>query len=316
MLDKTESKAIVLKGAILRELYPNPALRSMSDIDIYSELENIERLHDVLLNEGFASGTIGIDNHYEYTKYETVKIELHPELVALNSAYGRKIYSKHFESNMPVSVAMDIWNHTEQIDNHLGAFKLDPEYHYLYIVMHMTNHFFGAGTGIRSVMDIWIMNNRYKNQWNHEKKSQLLEKFGLTCFEKYVVALSNKWFSSSPEFLTNNINEGLLTQFEDYILESGTYGSFSHKTQNELAQNGNIARRILYLLKALFLPYSVMKKLYPVLNKAPILLPFMWIYRGIDYLIHRNREAKRKIGVVLKNRCDNTQKELFDYLLK
>lgn len=58
---------------------------------------------------------------------------------------------------------MNIWDYSIPINDHEYALQLIPEYHYLYVIMHMLNHFFTAGTGIRSIMDVWVMNSVYEN---------------------------------------------------------------------------------------------------------------------------------------------------------
>ena len=47
------------------------------------------------------------------------------------------------------------------------------------------------------------------------------------------------------------------------------------------------AAKLRYLFAMLFLPLSAMRELYPVLNKAPLLLPVFWLWRPVDRLIFR-----------------------------
>ena len=90
-------------------------------------------------------------NHYEYTKYGVVKVEFHPELVALYRAYGRLVFNRIHPNAETVAKHMNIWEHTIPIDKHEYARQLIPEYNYLYVIMHMMNHFLAAGTGICSI---------------------------------------------------------------------------------------------------------------------------------------------------------------------
>ena len=41
------------------------------------------------------------------------------------------------------------------------------------------------------------------------------------------------------------------------------------------------------------MPYSSMKKKYPILNMIPILLPFMWAVRWIDAIINKRDNISR-----------------------
>ena len=62
----------------------------------------------------------------------------------------------------------------------------------------------------------------------------------------------------------------------DYILGSGTYGTAKNHVENEVARRGKLG----YLLSRAFMPYGLMCTLYPVLKKAPVLLPLCWVFGG------------------------------------
>jgi hypothetical protein len=51
--------------------------------------------------------------------------------------------------------------------------------------------------------------------------------------------------------------------------------------------------RVRFFLRRTFLPYSSMCGMYPVLDKWPVLLPFAWIHRIIDVLLHRRENVVR-----------------------
>lgn len=309
VLNENNLKGIILKGSILKELYPDSSMRSMSDIDVYMEEDDIESIHDIMINHGFQEGTIGRGNHYEYMKYQVAKIEFHPELVALDSAYGQMVYKR----SAPISEAMDLWNHVEQFRGSENLLQLTSEYHYVYVVMHMLNHFLTAGTGIRSVIDIWIMNRHYGDIWNRGRIDSLLEEFNVLKFERYARALACKWFGD----ISNNIDReqcdrgvidnSTLSAFEDYILSSGTYGTLDHSIASKIDSSAPERSKLRILVKSFFQPYGVMKNMYPVLKKMPILLPFMWIYRTVDIFKNRGAYAKYKMNAILK--ADNGRAE-------
>lgn len=62
-----------------------------------------------------------------------------------------------------------------------------------------------------------------------------------------------------------------------YIFQGGVYGSADNQIAVEQSKsNGTVG----YALKRFFLPYRSMTVQYPILKKAPILLPFCWGARG------------------------------------
>ena len=51
--------------------------------------------------------------------------------------------------------------------------------------------------------------------------------------------------------------------------------------------------RVMFFLSRTFYPYSGMCSMYPVLKKWPVLLPFAWVHRILDVLLHRRENAVR-----------------------
>lgn len=316
-LDEKHIKAVFLKGSVIKKLYINPVFRSMSDIDVFAESADMDRIYSLMTELQYEAGVLGRGNHYEYSRDRIVKIEFHPELVALDSDYGRTVFSKIHPDAGTIAAKMDLWNHTAPIDGHTYALQLVPEYHYLYVIMHMMAHFLAAGTGIRSVMDVWTMNRHYANSWNRQEIEGLLSEYGLATFEKYALSLADKWFDlSGLDYLPKDIDEKRLSDFEAYILGSGTYGTVEQSINKKMNFKTNAASKWKYLFSRFFLPYKEMKEMYPVLKKVPVLLPFLWIHHAFDCLVHRRKQAIRKMNAVTNADSEKVkrQKELTAFL--
>ena len=50
--------------------------------------------------------------------------------------------------------------------------------------------------------------------------------------------------------------------------------------------------KLRYFLHLVFPNYAYMKTHYPILAKAPILLPLWWMVRWVDVLLHQRKRAK------------------------
>ena len=74
-----------------------------------------------------------------------------------------------------------------------------------------------------------------------------------------------------------------------------------------------------YLLSRIFLPYQKMKRLYPRLGKAPILLPFYHVKRWISFLFKKDKNrafAEFKYNASISDeKKDKTEKLLKDLQL-
>lgn len=318
-LDKHKIRGLFLKGVLLKAFYPQVYHRSMSDIDVFMEEQNMEAVQAIMGQGGYENGKFGQDNHYEYMRQEMVKVEYHPELVALESDYGRRIFTGIHPEAVSIADHMDIWHHTIPLDGHEYARQLEPEYHYLYVIMHMMNHFLTAGTGIRSLMDVWVMNRHYAGSWDRGRIEALLADFGLLNFEKYALALTHKWFDLEDlPYLPKEIQGAVLTNYEDYILESGTYGNKERSLVKQMKNQASGMSKLKYMAGRFFLPYGQMKEEYPMVEKCPILLPLLWPYRVFDMFRKRGKSTRQILKLVLnadQKRVDR-QQALMDAMME
>lgn len=320
ILGKTERKGVLLKGSIIKDLYPDHFMRSMSDIDVFMEEDDVRQLYDAFIERGYSTGVQGIGNHYEYEK-NVAKVEFHPELVALDSEYGQKVFAVMYPNAKSVAEEMELWEHTVPYEGSDFLRQLTPDYHYMYVVMHALSHLMGSGTGIRSFIDIWVMNQHYGLSWDRAELNALLERFGLLRFEQYALALADRWFELDSEVQasakTIDINEDALEALEVFVLDSGTYGNLENNLLKEMHHDTGADSRVRYLAHAFFRPLSMMKQHYPVLKKAPVLLPVMWVYRTVEIFLKRGDTARRKLKVVATADQEKARKnkELFEKVI-
>ncbi len=240
-------------------------------------------------------------------------------MVALDSDYGKIVFHKIHPEALSIADYINIWEHTIPIDNYEYSRQFTPECHYVYVIMHMMNHFLVAGTGIRSIMDVWVMNNYYSHLWNREKIERILSDFGLYTFEKYALALADKWFDlADVKYIDRKLDQYVLDKYESYILDSGTYGNSEHSISNKIDEKGGMGSRLIYLMKRAFPPYKIMKNVYPILGRLPLLLPFMYICRCFETVIKRkdNIKSVTKKAFSINTEKLRSQRELINILTK
>lgn len=318
IFDANHARGLLLKGSIIRDYYPEPYMRSMGDVDFFMEKPDILRIRSAIIENGFSAGMQGINSHYVFEKYGVVDIEIHSDIEPIKSNYGKDIFAKIFPDATSIQDAMNIWEHTLPFKGSSYMLQLTSEYHYLYVIMHMLRHFISAGTGIRSFIDLWVMNHHYGNTWDRVALNELLDKFGLLSFEQYAVALADRWFELDVSgWSAIEIEEETLDAMEDYILESGTYGRWDNKMMKDMSHDTSQSSKISYVLGRVFKPLSSMQDFYPILNKAPILLPVMWVRRGLHLAIKKKDISMRKLRAVAsvdQAQADNL-KALFEKLI-
>ena len=244
---------VLLKGAVLMDLYPQPWMRTCTDVDVLVEKDRYEKAAEALKGAGFQKYAT-TPHDASFHSPEQYPVELHFRLIEDDRIAGRS----------------DIWEHTwdctEPMDGRCER-TLRDDLFYLYHLTHMAKHFqSGGGCGIRSFVDLWLL--RHTIPFDAAARNKLIQQSGVAAFASAAERLSEQWFSG--------IDADGLSEFEDYVLLGGLYGTLSRATMVRKSKAGDSAH---YLTRRLFLPYRTMQNAYPILQKHPALLPVYWVVR-------------------------------------
>lgn len=266
---------IPLKGYLLKYLYPKPDMRLMADVDILIKFEQAEQVKSLMLAQGFTVEHQGEGNHDIYYRKPFMNIEIHRSLIAENSPYS--------------SYLDKTWGRTILKLGSQYTYRLSHEDFYIYLLIHLTKHYAGGGTGIRSFMDIWVYHRRYKEELDWAYTEAELNKVGLREFEQNVCGLGETWFGSSQ---SNEQNSDLYEEMTAYILSSGAYGTRRHSVISSLGIRSDEMKflpKYAYWLKLFFPPMEILKNSYPFLTKLPQFLPVCWVLRGLKCVLFKRR---------------------------
>lgn len=244
---------ILLKGAVLRQHYPESWMRNSCDIDVLVHREEMDRATELLMNE--LQYTVVNRGLHDVTLVQgKVHIELHFDLIEEGRA------------KQATSVLDNVWAYASRQNDGYG-YVLPDELFYFYHIAHMAKHMTNGGCGIRSFIDVWLLNHRF--DYDVVQRRALLEQGGLSAFALAVEHLAEVWFSDAE-------HTPLSRDVEMFVFRSGTYGSNINRV---MLTKINFGGKTSYFLPRLFLPYRLMKLKYPVLETYPILLPWFWIVR-------------------------------------
>ena len=269
IFDETGISYIPLKGSVIRPYYPYESMRTSCDIDILIHEEDLEKAISSLKNKGYRCGD---RNYHDVSLFapNEVHLELHFNI----------------QENMKKldTVLKNAWEYAVPKNNSQYAFT--KEFFAFHIFAHMAYHFVSGGCGIRSLLDIWVMEHKMGISYSVAK--ELLEKAGIYQFATEMSKLAETYF-------TQNDRDPFSDSVLKYIFQGGVYGSAeNHIAVDKFKAKGSTG----YVLKRLFLPYKSMTMLYPFLKKAPWLLPFCWIARWIKALF-----GKKNKRIVLEMKC-------------
>jgi len=101
------------------------------------------------------------------------------------------------------------------------------------------------------------------------------------------------------------------------IFKSGAFGTAEDTQSSEALRVMKSSKvknvRVNRIITSVFYPYSGMCKLFPVLKKAPILLPFFWVYRLIVAILFKRSKIVsqyKTINSIDDNKISKFQEEL------
>ena len=268
-----------LKGSCIRRLYPQPAFREMADLDILIPKKRLSECEALLSKRGYVMQSRQ-SYHSEWERPPYMAVELHSALIPYESEF-RPFFA-------------DPWKNTVCADGtHLTKQTLEDEY--LYHLVHSAKHYFSGGTGIRSVLDVYIYKSAVGSELDNAYLCRMLEKMRLSEFANSIEELAEAWFSCPGKPLHEDT-----AQMAQLILTSSTFGSkgnYAVNTIRRYTQKGDsINRAKRRFFRSMLCPrYADMCWMFPVLQKVPVLLPACHLYRWGKLLVHKPGALIKKI---------------------
>lgn len=266
--DKNGIEYIPLKGAVLRQYYPQRWMRTSCDIDILVHDDDLSKAVDCLVKE-CSYTTDGKKTYHDISLYSPfgMHLELHHNIKETVDKYDKLL--------------TQVWEFSKKTDEKRYEYIELNEFLMLHLIAHMAYHFIGGGCGLRSVLDIWILRHSLKIDDN--VLNDLLENAELKKFYDTVVSLSEYWFGD-----LTNVSDTVL-EAEKFILLGGVYGT---KKQNALSKQVKSGGKFGYFIRRIFMPYESLAILYPVIKKYKILTPFCQILRWFGAIFKAKRIRK------------------------
>lgn len=286
-----------MKGWILREMYPDPLMRSMSDLDILIRAFDSEKLNGWMQKHGYQLDEVEENFHDSYKKPPYLYVELHRTLIDERNLSPA-------ETSWLREKAEHFWDEDARVDGKEHVYQLSDELFLIHQVSHFYKHFTNAGVGIRPLADIFLF----------------LREKGETLDRQYIDAqlrvLHLKEFAGKMEGFANAFFEeqGPIDQQAELVLGYLTHSSIhgSRMTQDSLRMMDSDRKSYLYnslvnTFRHCFLPLGVMARDYPVLKKRPWLLPAYWVYRGFRILFLERDKIRKVAQAQAKTQFDELQ---------
>ena len=268
-----------VKGCLMKQRYPKHEFRPMADVDILIRTEQYDKIRPLMRQLGFYEG---VESNHEYI-WDSISlhVELHKRLVP---SYNKDYYA-YFG---------DGWRLAAPQKGTRYAMK--PEDEFIYLFVHLAKHYRDGGVGCRQMVDLWVQRHTFPNM-DQDYLRRELRKLRLLEFYDNVFKTLTVWFEDSePDAVTECIT--------DFIFSAGAWGKEENHMLSDALREQKLAGsafggKLITGIKLVFPPYSGMAMHFPVLKKAPVLLPVMWPVRWIELLFVRRKSALEK-GVLMR----------------
>lgn len=292
-LEEGKIPFIPLKGSVLRDFYPEPWMRTSCDMDILVHEEDLDAAIQ-LLTEKLHYVNHGKSGHDAALRAPGGdNLELHYTMI------------EDFISSRSQEILENFWADARPVPGKQYHLAVSDGMFYYYHMIHMAKHVINGGCGIRTFLDVWILNNRV----SHDRQSRccLLRRGGILDFAQGVEKLSQIWFDGAEA-------DPMSHRLEQFVLSGGTYGTMTNRVSINRVKEGSKLR---YALSRIFLPYDVIKYEYPVLQKHKWLTPGCEVVRWFRLVfgegLGRGVKEMRATATDSQSKGD-AARQLLDYL--
>lgn len=288
--EREQIPVILLKGAVLREYYPREDLRTMADLDILIQKEDISRIRSLLSCMGYKAEAVDSRNEDVYTRDECVTLEVHRELFWKQDAWNE--YFQH------------VWKRTEKLPGYNWVQIMNPEDFYFHLLGHMIHHMHNGGIGIKAFLDIKIFQEQKREELETEEFQDTLKAFHMEKLNENIGKLFRSWEGEDQ-------TDPLMEAWTEFIMNCGAYGEvgnfiITNPAFSDFRESQKKGFRYRYIWRRLFPAYEEMKHMYPKVKKCTY---FFYVGKRIYQNVSRRRKnIKREFDMIRKLESDKVEK--------
>lgn len=314
--NKSNIPLILLKGMVLKDLYPKPEFRTMCDADILVRSEDVMCVRKLLESRGYYCKDDHDPKEIRFFHDTELDIEIHWRLTVPGCIDNADLFEK------------DVWANSVQAKfSNANVAELCPDNMILHLFMHMVFHMKNGGFSLRQLCDIILLIESREDRINWSLFSERIKLFNIERVVQATLLICNKYFKLKlPEEIDISIgeNEEYIDAFMDFILEAGHF-------DNKPVEKKNIRQLLkytsddnVYFIDKMKLYHRIafpsktgLAKSYTFLHRYAFLYPVAWMHHVFTNVFRGNAIKNLKQRFVFSKRTYGSYKEnarLFKWL--
>lgn len=266
-----------LKGSIVRNYYPEPDLRCMSDIDFLVKEQNRQVVRDIMHSLGYEDDILDDGNVDAFKRGNLVYIEVHYDFSDQYHAY-HELFTIDWNKLQPTK--------TEHL------YEMDFEDLYFFNVGHYAKNMHNKGMGLRGVVDGYVLWNKLST----EQQQRIFDRFAQTeldDFHNKLLKIADIWFEDAKD-------DGKLDAVQEYLMSRLTYGDEKTLRVLQTMYSEQTSSNTGYIWNKIFPSVEYLYRRFNIKHRCFLLLPFLWIARIFSQLFGSKEKwnyAKRQVDV-------------------
>ena len=208
-LSKAGFHPVVMKGASLAAMYPEPDLRISGDIDLYilpKELPEACRI----LNRQYGQGQPAPDGSFHYSVNGT----------------DLDIHTRYYDLSMSSEALPDVFS---------------PQGCLLMLSCHILKHALGTGVGLRQLCDLAMAIRYYSGKYDPDNMADIFRSTGTFRWNRMLDAMLNARLSISSGIFPGN-GKVSFRPLERIVFAGGNFGHYA-KTRNKVISGNTYLRK-------------------------------------------------------------------------
>ena len=220
LLHENKIRTVEAQGTVTKTLYPEPYLRTMSDIDLIIDYENFDKAISLLQSVGYEVERKQ-DTEFDASNGESIGLDFHCDFFTKKMHNREERYYKAINSP---------FEHSKSDETDSYKYLLNDDYYYLYSVLHTIKHYEISGCGIRRILDLYFLNKRFENRIDKAFVEKVIVENDFKESYDLLFEIEKMWFENVPPTL--DLSDAVYD-----IVTSGTHGNEAIFIRNNLKKD-------------------------------------------------------------------------------